>query len=277
MIAQAPTVVLQMESRPQTLTVVRGMLSGVAEQLEMDAELLDDLKTSVSEACNNVVCHAYKGEPGPMDVRLFVDERDESLRVTVEDQGVGLREPAPPAGDGSGGLGVSVMQALTRELRLIAREGGGTEVLMRFDGSRDSRPLFHPPAAAGAYHPPAPPRSGEVAVTVSPVALTGAVLGRVARTIAAGAHFSLDRFSDVYLVTDALAAHAAHAAVEDRMSARLTASDRRVQIAAGPFAPGSTERLRDRTQSPLALIANRIEIHPCGDYEYAEITVVDDR
>ena len=71
--SEAPIVGLHVQSRPQTLTIVRGMLSGVAERLAMDPELLDDLKTSVSEACNNVVLHAYEGEPGPMDVRLFVD------------------------------------------------------------------------------------------------------------------------------------------------------------------------------------------------------------
>jgi anti-sigma regulatory factor (Ser/Thr protein kinase) len=34
------------------------MLSGVAEFLSIDPELLDDLKTAVSEGCNNVVLHA---------------------------------------------------------------------------------------------------------------------------------------------------------------------------------------------------------------------------
>ena len=63
---ESPTVRLDLESKPETLTIVRGMLGGVAEPLAMDAELLDDLKTAVSEACNNVVLHAYEGEPGPM-------------------------------------------------------------------------------------------------------------------------------------------------------------------------------------------------------------------
>ncbi len=71
------------------------MLSGVAEQLAMDPELLDDLKTSVSEACNNVVLHAYHGEPGPMDIELFIDEA--SVRVSVQDRGIGLSDS--PADD----------------------------------------------------------------------------------------------------------------------------------------------------------------------------------
>jgi serine/threonine-protein kinase RsbW len=143
-ISQAPIVGLQVQSRVQSLTLVRGMLSGVAEQLAMDPELLDDLKTSVSEACNNVVLHAYDGQPGPMDIQLFVD--DDDILVSVQDRGVGLVDPSTAfVDDGAGGLGVSVMQALARDFDLRARPGGGTEVLMSFSGRRDDRPLFTVP------------------------------------------------------------------------------------------------------------------------------------
>ena len=46
----------------------------------MDPELLDEPETSVSEACNNVVLHAYNGQPGPMAVQLFV--QDDSFLVS---------------------------------------------------------------------------------------------------------------------------------------------------------------------------------------------------
>jgi anti-sigma regulatory factor (Ser/Thr protein kinase) len=106
--AGGSTVRLRLESRPQTLTIVRGMLGGVAELLSIDPELLDDLKTSVSEACNNVVLHAYGGEPGPMEVGLFVT--DEHFSVRVLDEGVGMSAP-PSAGDVGQGIGLSVLGA----------------------------------------------------------------------------------------------------------------------------------------------------------------------
>jgi serine/threonine-protein kinase RsbW len=274
--SDAPIVDLHAQSRPQTLTIVRGMLSGIAEELAMDPELLDDLKTSVSEACNNVVLHAYAGAPGPMDVRVFVD--DDGIRVSVEDRGVGLSEPLPAIEDGSGGLGVSVMQALARDVSLIRRKGGGTEVLMQFDGHRDERPLFTVPAAPTVEHRPA---SGavddELTVTVSPVALLSPVLGRIARTVAATAHFSLDRFSDVYLITDALAAHADHAAVGNRITTRVRASNRRLALALGPFRRGTGRLLERCAPSPLSMLADEITVSECGDDDEVELVVVDHR
>jgi serine/threonine-protein kinase RsbW len=277
--SQAPIVGLHVQSRPQSLTLVRGMLSGVAEQLAMDPELLDDLKTSVSEACNNVVLHAYEGEAGPMDVQLFVDEG--SLRVLVQDQGVGLSDtPAAIANDGAGGLGVSVMQALTRDFQLTPRQSGGTEVLMRFDGRRDGQRLFTVPSAATADHQVADSLrddENEVMVSVSPVALLSSVLGRVARTVAATAHFSLDRFSDVYLITDALAAHADRAADGERITARLTASDRQLSLSLGPFRRGSSALLDARAPSPLSMLADDLTVSECGSGDAVKLVVLDDR
>ena len=278
-ISLAPIVGLHVQSRPQSLTLVRGMLSGVAEQLAMDPELLDDLKTSVSEACNNVVLHAYHGEPGPMDIELFIDEQ--SIRVSVQDRGIGLSDsPAQIVNDGAGGLGVSVMKALAGDFQLRTRPGGGTEVVMRFDGRREDRALYTVPTAATADHRPAAVANddeNEVTVSVSPVELLSSVLGRVARTVAATAHFSLDRFSDVYLITDALAAHADRAAAGDRITARLTASDRQLSLSLGPFRRGSGGLLDARAPSPLSMLTDELTVSECGADDTVSLVVFDGR
>ena len=279
MTSDAPIVGLHAQSRPQTLTIVRGMLSGIAEELAMDPELLDDLKTAVSEACNNVVLHAYAGGPGPMDVRVFVDGDGEGIRVSVGDQGVGVREPSLVSADGSGGLGVSVMQALASDVRMTARPGGGTEVLMRFDGSRDDQPLFRAPAPAAVEHRATERGAAEdeVTVTVSPVALLSPVLGRIARALAATAHFSLDRFSDVYLVTDALGAHADHAAAGGRITAMVRASERRLALALGPFRRGTGRLLEGLAPSPLSVLADEVTVSECDEGDAVELVVLDRR
>jgi serine/threonine-protein kinase RsbW len=278
--AEGSTVRLRLESRPQTLTIVRGMLGGVAEFLSIDPELLDDLKTSVSEACNNVVLHAYGGEAGPMEVGLFVTP--ERFSVRVSDEGIGMPAP-PPAGDVSQGIGLSVIRALTEDVQFSSAPGGGTEVRMDFSVRRDGRKLFEAPPAAvsDADMTPSADSDGEVIVSLSPVTLLPGVLGRLARTLAATAHFSLDRFSDVYLVTDTLAAHAATAAEGQRIEARLAAQDRRLELVVGPFRKGTGSRLdvqaTDHPASPLVLLSDQVSVQEAGEAELLHVVVIDHR
>jgi serine/threonine-protein kinase RsbW len=272
------TVRLRLESRPQTLTIVRGMLGGVAELLAIDPELLDDLKTSVSEACNNVVLHAYGGDPGPMEVGLFI-ARDR-IRVTVTDRGVGMIAP-PATADAGQGIGLSVIRALTESVRFASAPNDGTEVQMDFAVSREGKHLLTAPAAASPDGDLPIAQEGEVVVSLSPVTLLPGVLGRLARTLAATAHFSLDRFSDVYLVTDTLAAHAASAAAGDRIEARLRAEDRRLELVVGPFRKGTGSRLEirstDHPASPLVLLSDQVSVEPAGEAESLRVLVIDHR
>jgi serine/threonine-protein kinase RsbW len=256
------------------------MLGGVAELLSIDPELLDDLKTSVSEACNNVVLHAYGGDPGPMEVGLFVNADHFSVRVI--DQGVGMPAP-PPTGDVSQGIGLSVIRALTEDVQFSSAPGGGTEVRMDFAVRRDGRKLFDAPpeASTDADMTRAADSEGEVIVSLSPVTLLPGVLGRLARTLAATAHFSLDRFSDVYLVTDTLAAHAAAAAEGKRIEARLSAADRRLELVVGPFRKGTGSRLdvqaTDHPASPLVLLSDQVSVQQLDDAELLRVVVIDHR
>jgi serine/threonine-protein kinase RsbW len=276
--ADGPIVGLHLQSRPQTLTIIRGMLSGVAELLAMDPELLDDVKTAVSEACNNVVLHAYGDAPGPMTLSIYAGE--DGLSVVVDDQGVGI-DRSPSALDAAAGIGVSVIHALTEAASFEPRDGGGTEVTMRFAAQRDGHRLFVAPGrAAPASAPQGPVADDELVVSLSPVTMLPGVLGRLARTLAATAHFSLDRFSDVYLITDALAAHAARHAIGPRISARMSADDRRLELTLGPFASGSGEALRNddgrRVGAPLSL-ADAVTSRPCDGGEAVQIVIVDRR
>jgi serine/threonine-protein kinase RsbW len=277
---QGPIVGVHLESRPPTLTIVRGILGGLAEVLAIDPELLDDLKTAVSEACNNVVLHAYAGAPGPMRVRVFVGP--ERMRVTVEDDGVGL--PSGGRGpDEAFGIGVSVIRALTEDVQLRPGSDGGTVVEMDFAGTRDGEALYQappPPPDAGSEVTLAPMQPGEVVVTLSPVKLFAPVLGRLARTLAATAHFSLDRFSDVYLITDTIAAHASGATAGPRIAARVMASERRLELVVGPFRRGTGAVLQvagAERPSPLALLSDEVSVQRDGETEVVHVVVIDHR
>lgn len=251
------------------------MLAGVAEPLSIEAELLDDLKTAVSEACNNVVLHAYGGDAGPMDISVFAGP--EAVRIAVADRGVGMPDQAHDPGTG---IGLSVIRALTEAVTVGRRPEGGTRIEMEFATVRQGRALLRSPDAAGPDHGWAAAAGDEVALSVSPVGLLASVLGRMARTLAATAHFSLDRFSDVYLITDALAAHAAQATVDGRVDARLSASERRLELELGPFRGGTGDRLTQSTPgtgSPLALLCDELAVEPGPAGDRLRVMVIDRR
>src|SRR5262249_18883193 len=140
---------------------------------------------------------------------------------------------------------------------------GGTEVWMVFAAERDGRQLFGAPA------PPSPDdgwtssMSGDAIASVSPVTLLGGVLGRLARALAATARFSLDRLSDVYLVTDAIGALVRRCASTDRIGFSLEAQSRRLSITIGPFREGTRDLLGGDdpvvgARSPLAVLSDEL-------------------
>jgi serine/threonine-protein kinase RsbW len=277
--ATAPTVSLELESKPETLTLVRGMLAGVAELLAMDPELLDDLKTAVSEACNNVALHAYPDGLGPLAVLL--SSRNEGIEVIVRDHGLGISEDAA-ADDRVLGVGLPVIRALTEHAEFRARPEGGTEAWMLFAGKRDGRPLFRSPTDAAPDDGWSKQLSGDAVVSVSPVALLSGVLGRISRALAANARFSLDRFSDVYLVTDAVAAHAAKASAGARICFAVTAGGRRLELIVGPFRTAFESDLRAGdpsagTHSPLAKLSDELDLIPAEGCELLRIVMIDHR
>jgi anti-sigma regulatory factor (Ser/Thr protein kinase) len=272
---------LMLTSRPETLRLVRTMLSGFADAVSLDPELLDDMKTAVSEACNNVVLHAYgDGEQGPLEVTLRLDE--DRVVAEVRDEGVGIDE-LRLLDDAEVGLGIPVIRALTEDSELRRRDTGGTEVTMCFTASRGGARLYTLPGAVAADDDFLERLSGDAVASVSPPIVVGAVLGRLARALAASAHFSLDRFSDVYLVTDALADEVGELSAGGRLSFALATGAKRLEVVVGPLLAGSGTRLRAIPRehgrpSPLELLSDELRTRPVnGEGEVLEVVMLDRR
>jgi serine/threonine-protein kinase RsbW len=116
-------------AEPTSLAVVRQALTGVASAIGMSGDRLDDLKVAVSEACTNVVLHAYEGAPGPIEVHAW--PQDEALVVLVRDEGQGMVPRAERASPGLG-LGLGMIATQAGSVSFSSEPGNGTEVWMSF-------------------------------------------------------------------------------------------------------------------------------------------------
>jgi serine/threonine-protein kinase RsbW len=88
--------------------------------------IVEDMRVAVTEACTNVVRHAYTDQG---DMSVDVDLSGPGMCVVVEDQGRGIG-----AGTDSGGpgLGLSLIAALTSEVQIERGRARGSRLSMRF-------------------------------------------------------------------------------------------------------------------------------------------------
>jgi len=119
---------LKLPARAENVAVVRHALGGLAEALNIDEQALADIKLAITEACTNVVIHAYAtGEDGALEVDARVDDR--LLTVVIRDRGRGLI----PRPDSPGlGLGLPLIATLADSVQLSSEPADRTEVRMTF-------------------------------------------------------------------------------------------------------------------------------------------------
>jgi serine/threonine-protein kinase RsbW len=246
--ARLPNVRLDLLNRPENVLLVREALTGVGEAIGIEGPDLSDMRTAVTEACNNVVLHAYAGEEGPLEVDVVLEEG--AIEVLVRDRGVGIRQGSSPERS-EPGLGVPVIEALASSAEFRELESApGTEVGMFF-----AVPAAHPlePAAPGepvVSWPPDTPafdderRSASVAtVNVAPTELARCVVPRLLCVLAARAHFSTDRISDSQLLADAIVAHAGESLTGGYLQMAVSVEPRDLELRVGPLPVGRAQRL----------------------------------
>ena len=119
---------LKLPAYAENVAVVRHAIGGLAEVMVMDEQTLADIKLAITEACTNVVIHAYDdGEDGLLEVDASVE--DELLSVVIRDSGRGI----VPRPDSPGlGLGLPLIATLAETLELGKDDVDHTEVRMTF-------------------------------------------------------------------------------------------------------------------------------------------------
>ena len=124
----APDLEITLPARAENVAVVRHAVGGLGEVLEVDDQTLSDIKLAVTEACTNVVVHAYPDGEGPMGLRASIDDRRLSLVVIDRGRGIVPRPDSPGLG-----LGLPLIATLAESLELGTGRSEETEVRMTFD------------------------------------------------------------------------------------------------------------------------------------------------
>ena len=123
---------LSLPAHARNIAVVRRALEAVAEELALPRRLIEDMRLAVTEACTNVVRHAYTEaearDASAMRVELLPEK--DGMQVVVEDRGRGLG----PSPDARGpGLGLPLIAALTSALEVSHGAGDrGSRITMSF-------------------------------------------------------------------------------------------------------------------------------------------------
>lgn len=124
----ADKLALSYEAKAENVPLARAAVASLAEGLGAEEPLLGDLKTVVTEACSNVVRHAYPHGGGRFDIEAFPE--GEELTIIVRDSGTGLRPDL--SHDGSTmRIGLGLISQLSSHFGIGPNPDGGTVVRMR--------------------------------------------------------------------------------------------------------------------------------------------------
>jgi anti-sigma regulatory factor (Ser/Thr protein kinase) len=236
---------LALPAKAENVAIARHAVAGLAEALDMDPGGVADLKTVVTEACMNVVVHAYGDEGGPLEVEAHPEGAH--LVVIVRDHGVGIRPLAEDA-RASLRLGLPLIAALSSSFELSAGPDQGTQVKMRMALSREGAAVSEEEAVLAAAGGGG--AGGETLMAMPAGDLLAPVLSRVISILAARANFSIDRLSDAVLLGDAISSQGPEGFLDGTAQVAVEEDDRELRVRVGPLAEGGGERLLDGMRIP---------------------------
>jgi anti-sigma regulatory factor (Ser/Thr protein kinase) len=239
---------LRLPARPENVAVVRQALTGLGDAYDLDPELLGDVKTAVTEACNNVVLHAYPDDEDGL-LEIEADSDGAGLRVVVRDFGGGIQPRSIVVEERTLGLGLPLIATLSRSFQIRGGHDLGLEVEMVFvTGEYDPFGADEVVTAPSVPHPFEFPRAAGMRIQSGP--LVAPVTSRVTAILAARADFPLDRLADAVLVSDAIAAHASDYVAGDDVGVAIEDGDGTLDFRIGPLPEGGARGLLSQMEVP---------------------------
>ena len=136
---KAEVVELRVPSQAKYLAVVRQTIAGLADGMHFRRSAIEDIALAVSEACANVVKHAYvkRGSGNSIDLRCAMARGQ--LEILIQDRGrgfdVGKLKPYQKGtlalnAKGSVGVGLFLATRLMDTVEIVSRKGVGTRIRM---------------------------------------------------------------------------------------------------------------------------------------------------
>jgi serine/threonine-protein kinase RsbW len=260
---------MSLPAKAENVAVVRHALAGLAESIGMDEPGIADLKTVVTEACMNVVVHAYpEDQPGPLEVEATPDSS--GLTVAVRDHGMGIR----PRTDGSRPslrLGLTLIAALSSSFEIKGGIDRGTEIRMHvpLQARRDGDG-----AVADSTVPGGPDTTD---LRVGPPELLAPILSRALTSLAARHDVTVDRISDAMLLSDAISAGASNEFPDGHVCLSIRDRPEGVELKVGPMGSGGGEQLRQSLVLPdvgsLESLADEMRVESDSEGEYLVVGI----
>lgn len=262
---------MSLPARAENVAVVRHALAGLAERMGMDDPGIADLKTVVTEACMNVVLHAYPDEePGLLEVEVTPEL--EGLTVVVRDYGMGI-QPRPDPERPSLRIGLTLIAALSSSFEIKGGVGRGTEIRMHLPLQARDETAERDRASLAA-----PVRDEATELLVSDPDLIGPILGRAFGALAARHQITVDRISDAMLLSDAISAAAPEAFTDGHVKLAISDRPSGVELRVGPMSSSGVERMRGsfalpEGQGSLEALADELRVESAEDGEYLVIGI----
>jgi serine/threonine-protein kinase RsbW len=120
---------LRLDADAHSVPVARAAITRVCSELGLAADVTERIRLAATEACTNVVRHAYANPRGnTYSVEVAVDRG--ALLIVVRDTGIGIFPDGVAVRAPSLGLGMIARLAMSTDV--AALPGYGTRVAMRF-------------------------------------------------------------------------------------------------------------------------------------------------
>lgn len=115
----------------------RTVAMGFLVNLKIEVNVLNEIKTAISEAVTNAIVHGYLNDAKKMvEMEMYYD--DELIKIIIRDHGVGIediekaKEPlfTTKETEDRAGLGFTIMEVFMDELKISSTLGKKTEIEM---------------------------------------------------------------------------------------------------------------------------------------------------